>query len=82
MIYQNFITADFFLNFMKNDVFFLCIQTKFKNSNSIIIMNNAKIHIFSKLNKICEKTSVILTKLSSYSFDYNFIKISFAMLKQ
>ena len=82
MIYQGSITADLFLDFVKNDVLPLCTRTEFKGPNSVIIMNNAKIHMSSELNKMCEEAGVILTKLPSYLFDYNSIKTSFAVLKQ
>ncbi len=48
---------------------------------SMMIMNNVKIHQSAKLNELYESFEMHLVKLSFYSFDYNFIKSSFSILK-
>jgi transposase len=48
---------------------------------SILILNNARIHWNDEFIQMCDAVEVILTRLSSYSSDFNLIETSFALLK-
>ncbi len=79
-MHHDFIIKTIFLNFMKVKVFSQCISDN-SESHFIVIMNNAWIHQFIKLDQLCMKFEVLLIKLSLYSFDFNLIEIFFAVLK-
>ena len=79
-MHHDFIIKTIFLNFIKIKVLFQCTSNNSK-SHFIVVINNAWIHQFIKLNQLCMKFEVLLIKLSSYSSDFNLIEIFFAMLK-
>ena len=80
MIHHENIIVELFLNFIRYQIFFLCF-TNDVNSRSVLIMNNAQCHRDSKLKIMCKNVNVILIFLFSYFSNYNFIEISFAILK-
>ncbi len=53
----------------------------FLGKNSVIIIDNAKIHHDKALVKSVEKINRKVIYLPSYSSDYNFIEIAFSSLK-
>ncbi len=79
-MHHNFIIKTIFLNFMQIRVLSQCTSDD-SESRFIIVMNNARIHQSVELDQLCMKFEVLLIKLSSYSSDFNFIEIFFAMLK-
>ncbi len=53
----------------------------FFNKNSILVINNIKIHYYEKLINLNEKIDYRILFLPSYSPDYNPIEIAFFTLK-
>ncbi len=79
-MHHDFIIKTIFLNFMRIKVLSQCTSDD-SESRFIVVMNNAWIHQFIKLDQLCMKFEVLLIKLSSYSSDFNLIEIFFVMLK-
>ena len=52
-------------------------MNSYLGDNSIIIMNNARIHYDNRLVELLEKLECYIIFLSPYSPDYNPIKIAF-----
>ena len=82
IIYYELITQKIFNDFVKNYVFFLITLALYENKNFVLVFNNVLIYKFVEFQKIYTKIDVKLIFLFFYSFDYNFIKIFFAMLKK
>ncbi len=79
-MHHDFIIKTIFLNFMRIKVLSQCTSDD-SESRFVVVMNNARIHQSIELDQLCMKFEVLLIKLSSYSSDFNLIKIFFAMLK-
>ena len=82
IIHHESITQKLFNDFVRYSVLSLCTRTIYDEINSVIICDNVKAHKSLEFRKMCLEADVELTFLSSYSSDYNSIKISFAMLKR
>ena len=79
-IHHENIIAQIFCDFIRYQILFFCFIDDFEFRN-VLIMNNARIHHNAKLKLMCKDVNVTLTFLFFYSLDYNFIEISFAILK-
>ena len=82
MIYHDSITQKIFNDFVRNQVLSLTISTQYEDENSMLVLNNTKVHKSQKLQNMCDEADVILTFLLFYSYAYNFIEIFFAILKR
>jgi transposase len=80
-MHQNSITAIIFNDFVRNQMLSQCISTIYESLRSILILNNARIHWNDDLIQMCDAIEIILTRLSSYSFDFNLIETFFSLLK-
>ena len=82
MIHHGSITQEIFNDFVRNQVLPLTTPAQYEGENSVLVLDNAKVHKSQELQDMCDEADVILTFLSSYSCDYNSIEIFFAMLKR
>ena len=81
-IHHDSITQEIFNDFVRYYVLSLTSSTIYESKNSVLILNNVSTHKSVELQEMCTEIDVKLIFLSSYSSDYNFIKISFAILKK
>jgi transposase len=79
MIYQGAITADLFVEFLRERVLPYC--TAYPGVRSVIIMDNASIHKDRRIQEACDEVGVLLKFLPPYSPDFNPIEATFKDLK-
>lgn len=83
-VHHGSITEAIFNDFVRYEVLPLC--TPFvagaPTPNSVLVLDNAKIHKSVELERMCLEAGVELAFLPPYSCDYNPIETSFAVLKQ
>ena len=80
IIHHGTITTSIFNEFVRSEVLPQC--TPFPGPRSVLITDNARIHISAELEQMCQKTGVVIARLPPYSPDFNPIETSFAMLKK
>ena len=80
LVHHDNIIVVIFNDFIRYNVFSQCFidEVDFRN---VFIMNNVKIHRNDELRAMCVEINVQFEYLFSYFFDYNFIEISFVILK-
>lgn len=76
------IATQIFNQFVAEQVLPQCTPYADGGPRSIIILDNAKIHMSQELEDMCEVAGVLLARLPPYSCDYNPIETSFALLKR
>ena len=81
-IHHDFIIQKLFNNFVHEQILSLITRAEIDDINSVLCLNNVSAHKNDELQEMCDETDVILIFLLSYSYDFNSIKISFAILKQ
>jgi hypothetical protein len=82
MVHHGSITADIFHQFVRNEVLPKCTPYIYGGPRSVIIVDNARIHMSEELESMCEAAGVLLARLPPYSCDYNPIETSFTLLKR
>lgn len=81
-VHHRSIKTEIFNQFVAEEVLPQCTPYTEGGPWSIIILDNAKIHMSQELEDMCERAGVLLACLPPYSCDYNPIETSFALLKR
>lgn len=68
-----------FLESFKNDILSVC--EPFPGERSVIVMDNAAIHMKHLINAACAEVGVLILYLPPYSFDFNPIELLFNIAK-
>ena len=66
---------------MTNFIWQLPLMGQFPGPNSVLIMDNARVHHGGRVNELCEAANVLLVYLPPYSPDFNPIEKVFSVLK-
>lgn len=81
-VHHGSITTQIFNQFVAEQVLPQCTPYADGGPRSIIILDNAKLHMSQELEDMCEEAGVLLARLPPYSCDYNPIETLFALLKR
>ena len=78
-IKEGYYSREDFLQFLVNDVF--PRMSRFPGPKSLLIMDNASIHVAEVVNSFCQQFGVEIAYLPPYSPQYNPIELTFSVLK-
>ena len=78
-IREGYFNIEIFLKWIQDELLSHC--NSYPESKNIIYLNNVSIHIDFCIQHVVEKVDLLLKKFSSYFSDFNFIELSFNVLK-
>ena len=78
-IHEDWFNDETFFQWLADELLSLC--SFFSTSRSVIIMNNVSIHCNARIEKLIISHECEVRYLSSYSSNFNFIELSFSVLK-
>lgn len=81
-MHSRLIRIEIFNQFVADQVLLQYTLYVDRDPQSILILDNAKIHMLQKLEYLYKATRVLLARLLPYSCDYNPIETSFTLLKR
>ena len=81
MIHHRSINTEIFNGFIRNRVLPQYTPYLDEGPRSVIVYNNARIYQSDELKEMCEEAGVLLTKLPTYSPEFNPIETSSSFLK-